>query len=250
MIKYNIDKFIEIEKLPQDKINIYGSNLKQNNLKKLLGQSRNKTEPKIVDNKDVWVAPSLNHNQTNYDEKTKLHLLLSQLTEKNKDQIFENILTIIKINDNLNSLIYKSAIQQDYYSEIYSKLCVFIRDNIINKNSFEKEILDFLENFFKCRLEQDIKYQNYVKFISFLNVNNFISKKIIKECISNILTNIKNSNINTSEEITSLYNIYSITKILLEPDDRIKLEELSKDKNKIVLSKDRFKIIDILELEF
>ena len=169
MIRYNIDKFLEIENLPQDKINIYGSNLKQNTLKKLLNQTKGKSEKTNEVKDNVWVVPSLNHNVSNDNDKTKLHLALSQLTEKNKDNIFDNILIIIKKHFNLSDLIYESAIHQDYYSNIYSKLCVFLRDNIKETILFEKKIITSLEDFFKKRLLKNNKYQNYIKFIAYLN---------------------------------------------------------------------------------
>lgn len=250
MIRYNIDKFLEIEKLPQEKINIYGSNLKQNSLKKLLNQTKNKSDkPVEKKNDNVWVSPSLNHNVINDDDRTKLHLLLSQLTYKTKDDIFENVLKIIKKNFNLIDLIYDSAIQQDYFSNIYSKLCVFLKDNIENSKELELKVINSLEKFFNNRLSSNDKYQNYIKFISYLNLNKFISYKIINLCLNQIISNLENQNTNTSEEILSLFNLYSITKIKIEEKDKIILEQLSSNKNKINLSKDRFKIRDILELE-
>lgn len=251
MIRYNIDKFLELEKLPQEKINIYGSNLKQNSLKKLLNQTKGKSDKSVeIKNENVWVSPSINHNIINDDDKTKLHIALSQLTEKNKDEIFDNILDIIKKNFNLIDLIYESAIQQDYYSNIYSKLCLFLK-NKIKENSIQLEfkVIDSLEKFFYNRLSTDSKYQNYIKFISYLNLNKFISNKIINLCIENIISNLDTQNINCSEEILSLFNIYTITKIELIEDYRVILEKLSSDKSKVKLSKDRFKLIDILELE-
>lgn len=248
MIRYNIDKFLELEKLPQEKINVYGSNLKQNSLKKLLNQTKNKSE-KITEKKDdVWVSPSLNHNVINDNDKTKLHVALSQLTDKNKDEIFNIILEIIRNNHSLIDLIYDCAIQQDYYSNIYSKLCVFLRDNIKQDIKIEKKILNSLETFFNNRLSKDIKYQNYIKFISYLNLNKFLSNKIIVYCIQNIILNLESNNINCSEEVFSLFNIFTITKFKLEDNNRIILEKLSSDKTKIKLSKDRFKLKDILEL--
>lgn len=248
MIRYNIDKFLELEKLPQEKINVYGSNLKQNSLKKLLNQTKNKIE-KITEKKDdVWVSPSLNHNVINDNDKTKLHVSLSQLTDKNKDEIFNIILEIIRNNLSLIDLIYDCAIQQDYYSNIYSKLCVFLRDNIKQDIGIEKKILNSLETFFNNRLSKDIKYQNYIKFISYLNLNKFLSNKIIEYCIQNIILNLESNNINCSEEVFSLFNIFTITKFKLEDNNRIILEKLSSDKTKIKLSKDRFKLKDIIEL--
>jgi hypothetical protein len=247
MIRYNIDKFLELEKLPQEKINVYGSNLKQNSLKKLLNQSKNKSEKISEKNSNVWVSPSLNHNVINDDDKTKLHVALSQLTEKNKDDIFGVILEIIKKNFKLIDLIYDCAIQQDYYSEIYSKLCVFIRDNINEDTGIEKKIINSLEIFFNNRLSSNNKYQNYIKFISYLNVNNFISNNIINKCIDNIINNLNNENINCSEEVFSLFNLYKITDNKIKDNYRQILENLSCDKNKIRLSKDRFKIKDIIE---
>lgn len=251
MIKSNINIFLKIEKTqPLEKINIYGSVLRQNSLKKLLNQSKFKNENQIVNEnqKDLWVAPSLNHNKRNDDNNTKIHLLLTQLTEKNKDQIFQDILVLVKKDINLCDSIYKSAILQDYYSNIYSKLCVFLRDKIKDRVIFEKKILNFLEIFFKNRLKLDNKYQNYIKFISYLHLNNFISKKIIDLSINSIILNLQNENINCSEEISSLYNIYLITKIKIKDEYVDIFNKLSEDKNKIKLSKDRFKFYDILEL--
>jgi hypothetical protein len=249
MIRYNIDKFLEIEKLPTNKINIYGSNLKQNSLKKLLNQTKNKVEKPTVKNDNVWVVPSLNHNVANDNDKTKLHLSLTQLTEKNKDDIFDIVLNIIKKNNQLISLIYDFAIQQDYYSNIYSKLCVYLRDNIVDKSILEKKIIDSLETFFYSRLENESKYQSYIKFISYLGLNKFISSKIIEICIDSIILNLKNESINCSQEILSLYNIFSITKFKLNDEYRLLMNELSTNKQKIKLSKDRFKIKDIIELQ-
>lgn len=250
MIRYNIDKFLELEKIPQEKINIYGSNLKQQSLKKLLNQSKNKTEKKPEKkNSNIWVSPSLNHNVIDDNDETKLHVALSQLTEKNKDEIFNLILKIIKTNYKFIDLVYNSALQQDYYSNIYSKLCVFIRDNIENKIEIEEKIINSLETFFKNRLNNISKYQNYIKFISYLNLNNFLSDKIINYCIENIILNLENNNTNCSEEILSLFNLYSITKIEINNKNIKILELLSNNKEKIKLSKDRFKIKDILDLE-
>jgi len=82
-----------------------------------------------------------------------------------------------------------------------------------------------------------------------LNLNKFISYKIINLCIEHIILNLENQNTNTSEEVLSLFNIYTITKIKLNNKYREILENLSSNKIKIKLSKDRFKIKDILELE-
>ena len=70
-------------------------------------------------------------------------------------------------------------------------------------------------------------------------------------CINHIIDNINNQTISVELidlEISSLYNIFNITKFSINFKNFKLLKSLTSDKNKIKNSKSRFKLLDIVEL--
>ena len=73
----------------------------------------------------------------------------------------------------------------------------------------------------------------------------------MENCINNIIDNINNQTISTELidlEISSLYNIFNITKFSINFKNFKLLKSLTSDRNKIKNSKSRFKLLDIVEL--
>ena len=149
MIKYNIDTFLEINNTINEKVNIYGSNLKQNTLKKLLilsktvnNKSENKNENKNEnENENVWKSKSLNFNENKVNDPILLNQTLNKLLDKNKDKLFPDIFNIINNNINLTKDIYKVSKIKNNYSEIFTMLCNYIYINLDNKKKYIFKII-------------------------------------------------------------------------------------------------------------
>jgi hypothetical protein len=249
MIRYDYNTFKNIEGKVVDKINIYGNNLRQNTLKKLLIQSKNnKTIKEKPKDENTWVSKSLNFNNNILNNRSKMNQSLNKLTDKNKTKLFTEILEIIKLDINLTNIIYIKSKEQDYYSEIFAELCRYIYVNT-NNNNFLKILLDNIESDFNNRLKK--YYKGNILFFSNLYKHNIITLDTIKFCIDNIINNINNQSVSNElidQEIQSLYNIFNITKFNSDFKNFKLLKSLTSNKEQIVNSKSRFKLLDIIEL--
>ena len=260
MIKYNIETFLEINNTINEKVNIYGSNLKQNTLKKLLilsktvnNKSENKNENKNEnENENVWKSKSLNFNENKVNDPILLNQTLNKLLDKNKDKLFPDIFNIINNNINLTKDIYKVSKIQNYYSEIFTMLCNYIYINLDNtkKNIFLKLLLDCVEKDFKNRLT--LYTSGNILFLSYLYNNKLIVDDIIQYCINDIINYI-NLNEDFKDElidkdINSLYTILSVTKFKISFNEFQIIKKLINNKQRIKNSKSKFKLLDIIEL--
>jgi hypothetical protein len=252
MIKYNIDTFLEINNTINEKVNIYGSNLKQNTLKKLLILSKsvnNKSENK---NENVWKSKSLNFNENKINDQILLNQTLNKLLDKNKDKLFPDIFKIIDNNINLTKDIYKVSKIQNYYSEIFTMLCNYIYINLNNnkKNIFLKLLLECVESDFKNRSTQYIT--GNMLFLSYLYNNKLIVDDIIEYCINDIINYINSSEDFKDElidkEINSLYTILSVTKFKISFNKFQIIKNLINNKQRVKNSKSKFKLLDIMEI--
>jgi hypothetical protein len=257
MIKYKIETFLKVESSVKDKINVYGNNLKQNTLKKLLIQSKSKKDIEVNNESEntntkksnVWVSKSLNFNENKIDNATKLNQILNKLTDKNKNKLFLEVLNIINLDNQLTNNIYIKSKEQDYYSEIFAELCRYVFINLKNNDKFLEILLNNVESDFKNRFK-NYSYGN-ILFLSNLNKHKLISSKVIDLCIIEIISNINKDDFDIDikdSEVNSLYNLINITKNKVDLKTYKLLKSLSEDKLKIKNSKSRFKLLDIMEL--
>lgn len=228
-----------------------------------------KPEKKI---KTTWVADT-KKDKTD-DEKLNLQIrgILNKLSAANFNELANEFVQLnIKSKDHLMSLvdtIFKKAIIETKFNEIYAKLCyelasyyieeennnkVYFRELLLNKcqHMFEectniKNLDDSKSDIFKSKGQ----IIGCIKFIGELYNINLLTNKVIYSCFLILLSKITNENIYTIDSICTLMQTINdkFREAALKESDAI-YDRIEKLKNSDGIEKKyKFALMDILDI--
>ena len=217
-------------------------------------------------------------NEEEINNKTKiLREILNKITFDNYDELLNQILKFEydeKLLEIFKNLIFTKILTEKKYFYIYINICIQMC-KLYNKKTFSNEpkmnlksILlisiqkEFLDNYNtninypftisgyeKQKFIQNIKFSN-IKLISEFYNNSLIPQKIISDCFE--VLNIKEDSLSIA--ILCKLIIYTYKKLIIDGKDLLEkgishLEYLFNNKNSSLNNKEKFFIMDILELK-
>jgi translation initiation factor 4G len=230
--------------------------------------------------KNNWLTES-KFNQTD-DQKlySQIRSILNKLSGSNFNELANELIqSDIKNKNNLNTLveiIFKKAIMETKFNDIYAKLCfelspyhidideekVYFRELLLNKcqHTFEECIsLDNRDDTHSDEDEEDIidtmKFKEHVlgcmRFIGELYNNNLITNKIIYNCFLILFSKI---NFNKAHCIDSICTLMETVGkkffTLVRSDGEILFKKINELKNNNKINKkDKFALMDLIDLK-
>ena len=271
MITYNKNIFFEIKL----KVNTLPIEL-ENTLKRVdsIILKAIKKKHNNTNNTNNWRRnrPKIKNNFECKEEGT-ININLNKLSPKNFDKISQNLLNIIKLNEQLLSLcienIFKKAVSQPIYCEQYIKLIKLFIENDYNLSQIlddkcklftellkykmlEKKDSKFNYDEF-CKTIKEKSYKNgFSKFIGELANYSLIDISIIDINIELFIKNLEDKiNENPKHEYIE-DNILCLYKLLTTCKDKIKnmnyiIKKIEKFKNCGLITRLKFKLMDLLD---
>ena len=217
-------------------------------------------------------------NEEEINNKTKiLREILNKITFDNYDELLNQILKFEydeKLLEIFKNLIFTKILTEKKYFYIYINICIQMC-KLYNKKTFsnepkmnlkslllisiQKEFLDnyntninypfTISGYEKQKFIQNIKFSN-IKLISEFYNNSLIPQKIISDCFE--VLNIKEDSLSIA--ILCKLIIYTYKKLIIDGKDLLEkgishLEYLFNNKNSSLNNKEKFFIMDILELK-
>jgi len=247
---------------------------------KASGRYRNKSTWKKPEKKikNTWVTDT---KKTKTDDE-KLHLqirgILNKLSTSNFNELANEFIQLnIRSKDHLMSLvdiIFKKAIVESKFNEIYAKLCYELASYYIEDNNDNDDRVYFRELLLnKCQqmFEEAANIKSLVggtnvpvtetfrskeqiigciKFIGELYNINLLTNKVVYSCLLILLSKVSPGNIYTIDCICMLMQTISTKFVTSSPNEALNIyDKLDRLKNsESIEKKDKFALMDILDL--
>ena len=272
------NKLIELEKLyPNEKINNSNCNTSISSASSNMITSLEQWARKNYE-KEIKLAEENKKNIIEFDQKDaikrELRAILNALVKDNYDELKEQILEIIKDNeeyqDQFLEPFFKKILREPAYSEIYAKLTKFLNKKLPQKNektkhpssNFRIKLIDKCREFLKekdfdkyldeeksedskNKLKKNIK--GNVSFLFELIKMKLLSKKVMPEIADYLFERFKKENEKYLKLIfaeTTIFYVDNFGTLMHEEEENMKPEDIAKYKEKL---EENFKKLEIIK---
>ena len=272
------NRLIELDKLyPNEKINNSNCNTSISSASSNMITSLEQWARKNYE-KEIKLAEENKKNIIEFDQKDaikrELRAILNALVKDNYDELKEQILEIIKDNeeyqDQFLEPFFKKILREPAYSEIYAKLTKFLNKKLPQKNektkhpssNFRIKLIDKCREFLKekdfdkyldeeksedskNKLKKNIK--GNVTFLFELIKMKLLSKKIMPEIADYLFERFKKENEKYLKLIfaeTTIFYVDNFGTLMHEEEENMKPEDIAKYKEKL---EENFKKLEIIK---